>query len=118
MEALLQSCVLFPGVYRVFVCCLVLPLYCLLCYTSHKENNISSQRLKQAHHSVLVAKIQVSKFINILEENVDSFIILNKYLLENSKETERAIALCCTESWIVLILLESHQDLSATETFF
>ncbi len=43
-------------------------------------------------------------------------IILNKYWLETSKETERAIALCCTGSTIISILSESHQDLSATET--
>ncbi len=43
---------------------------------------------------------------------------MNKYWLETSKQTERAIALCCTGSTIVSILSESHLDLSATETFF
>ncbi len=46
------------------------------------------------------------------------FIYMNKYWLETSKETERAIALCCTGPTIVSILLESHQDLSVTEMFF
>ncbi len=43
---------------------------------------------------------------------------MNKYWLETSKETERAIALCYTGSTIISILSESHQDLSVTETFF
>ncbi len=43
---------------------------------------------------------------------------MNKYWRETSKQTERAIALCCTGSTIVSILSESHLDLSATETFF
>ncbi len=43
---------------------------------------------------------------------------MNKYWLETSKETERAIALCCTGSTIVSILAESHQDISAIETLF
>ncbi len=38
--------------------------------------------------------------------------IMNKYWLETSKETERAIALCCTGSTMVSILSEFHQKIN------